>query len=25
KGGPAHLTTNMVSTIGLPTAISPLK
>ena len=25
KGGPAHLTTNMVSTIGLPTAVSPLK
>jgi len=25
KGGPAHLTTNMVSTIVLPTAVSPLK
>jgi hypothetical protein len=25
KGGPAHLTTNMVSTIALPTAVSPLK
>lgn len=25
KGGPAHLTTDMVSTIALPTAISPLK
>ena len=25
KGGPAHLTTDMVSTIGLPTAVSPLK
>ena len=25
KGGPAHLTTQMVSTIGLPTAVSPLK
>jgi hypothetical protein len=25
KGGPAHLTTNMVSTIALPTAASPLK
>jgi NIPSNAP len=25
KGGPAHLTTQMVSTIALPTAISPLK
>lgn len=25
KGGPAHLTTEMVSTIALPTAISPLK
>lgn len=25
KGGPAHLTTNMVSTMALPTAISPLK
>ncbi len=25
KGGPAHLTTNMVSTIGLPTAVSSLK
>ena len=25
KGGPAHLTTNMVSTIAMPTAISPLK
>ena len=25
KGGPAHLTTTMVSTIGLPTAVSPLK
>ena len=25
KGGPAHLTTDMVSTIGLPTSVSPLK
>ena len=25
KGGPAHLSTHMVSTIALPTAISPLK
>ena len=25
KGGPAHLTTNMVSTIAMPTAASPLK
>jgi succinate dehydrogenase/fumarate reductase flavoprotein subunit len=25
KGGPAHLTTSMVSTIALPTAVSPLK
>lgn len=25
KGGPAHLTTHMVSTIALPTAVSPLK
>ncbi len=25
KGGPAYLTTNMVSTIALPTAVSPLK
>ncbi len=25
KGGPANLTTNMVSTIALPTAVSPLK
>ena len=25
KGGPAHLTTQMVSTIALPTAVSPLK
>jgi NIPSNAP len=25
KGGPAHLTTDMVSVIGLPTAVSPLK
>ena len=25
NGGPAHLTTNMVSTIALPTAVSPLK
>ena len=25
KGGPAHLTTNMVSTIAIPTAVSPLK
>jgi len=25
KGGPAHLTTQMVSTIVLPTAVSPLK
>lgn len=25
KGGPAHLTTNMVSTIALPTAVSPLQ
>jgi succinate dehydrogenase/fumarate reductase flavoprotein subunit len=25
KGGPAHLTTNMVSTIAMPTAVSPLK
>jgi len=25
KGGPAHLTTNMVSTITMPTAVSPLK
>lgn len=25
KGGPAHLTTDMVSTIALPTAISPLQ
>jgi len=25
KGGPAHLTTDMVSTIALPTAVSPLK
>lgn len=25
KGGPAHLSTNMVSTIALPTAVSPLK
>jgi len=25
KGGPAHLTTNMTSTIALPTAVSPLK
>ncbi|MBV6274341.1 NIPSNAP family protein [Alcaligenaceae bacterium CGII-47] len=25
KGGPAYLTTNMVSTIALPTAISPMK
>lgn len=25
KGGPAHLTTNMFSTIALPTAVSPLK
>jgi NIPSNAP len=25
KGGPAHLTTHMVSTIGLPTAVSPLQ
>ncbi len=25
KGGPAHLTTTMVSTIAMPTAVSPLK
>jgi hypothetical protein len=25
KGGPAHLTTNMVSTIAMPTAVSPLE
>lgn len=25
KGGPAHLTTEMVSTIAMPTAVSPLK
>ena len=25
KGGPAHLTTKMVSTIAMPTAVSPLK
>lgn len=25
KGGPAHLTTNMFSTIALPTSVSPLK
>ena len=25
KGGPAHLTTNMVSTIAMPTSVSPLK
>jgi hypothetical protein len=25
KGGPAHLTTSMVSTIAMPTAVSPLK
>jgi hypothetical protein len=25
KGGPAHLTTAMTSTIALPTAVSPLK
>lgn len=25
KGGPAHLTTNMASTIATPTAVSPLK
>jgi succinate dehydrogenase/fumarate reductase flavoprotein subunit len=25
KGGPAHLTTHMVSTIALPTAVSPLQ
>ncbi|MEY4295639.1 MAG: hypothetical protein RLY82_1327, partial [Pseudomonadota bacterium] len=25
KGGPAFLTTNMVSTIAMPTATSPLK
>jgi hypothetical protein len=25
KGGPAWLTTDMVSTIALPTAVSPLK
>ncbi len=25
KGGPAHLTTHMVSTVALPTSISPLK
>lgn len=25
KGGPAHLSTDMVSTIALPTAVSPLK
>ena len=25
KGGPAHLTTSMTSTIALPTAVSPLK
>jgi hypothetical protein len=25
KGGPSHLTTEMVSTIALPTAVSPLK
>lgn len=25
KGGPAHLTTAMISTIALPTAVSPLK
>jgi succinate dehydrogenase/fumarate reductase flavoprotein subunit len=25
KGGPAHLSTNMVSTIAMPTAVSPLK
>jgi len=25
KGGPAHLTTNMMSTIAMPTAVSPLK
>lgn len=25
KGGPAHLSTHMVSTIALPTAVSPLK
>jgi len=25
KGGPAHLTTNMTSTIAIPTAVSPLK
>ena len=24
KGGPAHLTTNMVSTIAMPTAVSPV-
>jgi hypothetical protein len=25
KGGPAHLTTQMLSTIAMPTAVSPLK
>jgi hypothetical protein len=25
KGGPSHLTTQMVSTIAMPTAVSPLK
>jgi hypothetical protein len=25
KGGPAHLTTDMVSTIAMPTAVSPLR
>jgi hypothetical protein len=25
KGGPAHLTTDMLSTIALPTAVSPLQ
>lgn len=25
RGGPAHLTTDMISTIALPTAVSPLK
>ena len=25
KGGPAHLSTRMVSTIALPTAVSPMK
>ena len=25
KGGPAHLTTDMVSTIAMPAAVSPLK